>query len=81
MEDFKANGFLALNAKWVEGVEQIDAKFVTDLLNEAHSIIEIPGDLNGGSTIGQRLRQFAAGDVASREEDDAAQACLSGIGG
>src|SRR6266568_4743707 len=52
LQDFKANGFLTLDTKWVQRVEQVDTKFITDLLNETHGIIEIASYLNGGRSIG-----------------------------
>ena len=53
LQYLKADSFLSFNAKWIEGVKQVDAQLATDLFNQVHGVIKISLNLDGRRTIGQ----------------------------
>ena len=64
--NFHANGFLALDAKAVHAVGQVDRLVRGDLLDNLHAAVEVRVQRQHMGSIGDRLNQLSRTDLARR---------------
>jgi hypothetical protein len=59
LEQLEDDGFLTLDTKWVDGVQEIHAQLLARLLDQAKTIIEVASHQQCFGAIGERLRQLS----------------------
>ncbi len=82
-EDAAHDGFLTFEAEGVDAVEEVDAAagVFGDLADAGEAGVEVAGDLEGGCAVVEGLAELAEGDLAGADEDEGADAGVSGVEG
>ena len=77
----KDGGLLALEAEGIDGIDDGDGLGLADLADEAQGVVEIAVDGHDLRAVHEGLREFAEGDLARGQKDDAGDAGARGVGG
>src|SRR5579883_395241 len=81
VQHFEDDRFLALDAKRVDGVEQVDAEAIGQGPHERENLVEVGFHLKRAGAVFERLREFAVRDIAVRDENDGIEAGGAGVRG
>ena len=83
VHDLEGSGFLSLDAEGIDGIDDgyPRRRVAADLAHQAQGVVEISVHLHHARAVRYRLDEFAHGDFACREEDDAPQPGPGGVGG
>ena len=71
--NLKGRRLLPLQSVGVDRVEQIDGRFIHNLRQQVETAIEVRPQLAGNGTVIHRLRELTPGDLALRNQHQAAQ--------
>src|SRR6202167_3885011 len=67
-EQFDRGGFLALDAIRIHRIQQIHWLLADEVIEDAYASIEVGAELTGESSIVERLRELAPGDLSFRNQ-------------
>src|SRR3546814_10266096 len=66
--DVCSSDLLTLQTIGVDRVDDRDRRGLADLLDETHAVVEVALDLDHDRAVHDRLREFAEGDLAIRNQ-------------
>ena len=81
LHEFDGGGFLAFDAIRIHRIQQIDRFLADEVVEDADASIEIGAELAGEGAVVERLRKFAPGNLAFRNQHQAAHVAARRIGG
>ena len=73
--------FLAFETVWVHRVQKINRHALHHFIQHAHAAVEVSLQLAGDGAVVEGLRKFSPGDLALRNQDQAAHSCTRGVSG
>ena len=80
VDDLEGAGLLALDAVGVDRVDDGDRQVLGQFARQVERLVEVAADLQHLRAVDDGLGQFALGDLALGDQDDAVHAGLAGVG-
>ena len=81
MQQLEDDGFLALDAKRIDRIQQVNPQLFSQHANQREDLIEIRVHLEGACPVFQRLGKFAVGNIAVRNKNKGLKSARAGVRG
>ena len=73
LKHFEGDGLLPFDAKWIDGVGDVDGGLSGEFSDQAHAVVKISGDFANDCAVVHGLSKFRGADLALRQQDGAVQ--------